>query len=639
MKSKNPADRQKKQAEKRERRQKRKNKGHPKKQSWQKAQAIRAKEEAKPEPRATGYLLTRFWEYFHFDEVLERFNVVKYKGLPVATLLVVLMSFGLMNATSDADLCEKVKAEPLLVEMCGVELVDKQQLYRLRKRLSIEVSDGLLEQLLRALQKDPRTASRPDGVVIGDDTVMLKYGQKMAGISVVYKSSEGRYGLGYVMPSTHYADADKEYPLFFTVHHRTEEQQQEAADKRWRRKKGLDRRRTEDEKVWLSQMVSEERQPEVVVLRGNHLSPGLTGHCDQLKVAWIGVSPLNRTYEVGQKAAQNAKTLVKRPPKGVAWQTLNDEGLRVAWLGAAKTTSLGPVTLLLVEPMSDGERRLYVLPADTDEATAIELLQAAWRVEQPSPDNSKLHDMVALLQKSRDVIQAQTATFDRWFHVPWFIQSVLALGFNRVVIKAKADRLYAAHGHSKNWKAWQATISSYQRHTVLGQTVNLARLKLLDPDLGQVQLVFVQEIRRQRHQGRWVEKIGQCYALMCTDPDWKMEKVFQAHKLRWKIETFYREARQNHALARFHCRTEAAIHGHLVFACLSYICVALVRLWDTTLKVKSLGWIKRTLFQGIVALSHTSDTILVAFSPAWIDRYGLPDFCHHYSYLGAEPDT
>ena len=637
MKSKNPADRQKKQAEKRERRQKRKNKGHSKK--WQKAQAIRAKKEPQPEPRASGYLVTRFWEYFQFDKVLERFNVVKYKGLPLATLLVVLISFGLMNATSDADLCEKVKAEPLLLEMCGVELLDKQQLYRLRKGLSIEVSDGLLEQLLRALQKDPRTASRPDGVVIGDDTVMLKYGQQMAGITVVYKSSEGRYGWGYVLPSTHYADADKDYPLWFTVHQRTEEQQQEAADKRWRRKKGLDRRRTEDEKVWLSQVVSEERQPEVVVLRGSHLSPGLTGHCEQLQVAWIGVSPRTRKYDLGQKTAQSAKTLLKRPPPGVAWQTLNDEGLRVAWVGAATTTSLGQVTLLVAEPMSEGEGTVYVLPADTDEATAIERLQAAWRVEQPRPDNSKLHDMVALLQKSRDVIQAQTATFDRWFHVPWFIQSVLDLGFKRVVIKAKADRLYTAHGQSQNWQAWQATLSTYHRHTVLGQAVNLARLKLLDPDLGWVQLVFVQEIRRLRRHGRWVEKIGQCYALMCTDPAWNMEKVFQAHKLRWKIEEFYREARQNHALTRFHCRSEAAIHGHLVFAFISYICVALVRLWDTKLKDKSLGWIKRTLFQGIVELRHTSDTILVAFSPAWIDRYGLPDFCLHYSFLGAAPGT
>ena len=118
------------------------------------------KETPKPKPRAISYLLTRFWTYFRFEEVLERFNQVKYKGLPLATLLVVLLSFGLMNATSDADLSQKMQADPLFMEMCGVELLDKQQLHRLRKRLSEEESDGLLEHFLREMQKDPRTASR-----------------------------------------------------------------------------------------------------------------------------------------------------------------------------------------------------------------------------------------------------------------------------------------------------------------------------------------------------------------------------------------------------------------------------------------------------------------------------------------------
>ena len=119
---------------------------------------------------------------------------------------------------------------------------------------------------------------------------------------------------------------------------------------------------------------------------------------------------------------------------------------------------------------------------------------------------------------------------------------------------------------------------------------------------------------------------GKVYCLLCTDPKWACDKVVQAYKLRWKIEEFYREVRQNHGLTRFHGRNEHAIHGHLVFAFISYICVALTRLWHPPFKDKSLGWIKHQFFEAIVIIEKTLDHILVGFSPQWIDHYGLPGF-------------
>ena len=191
---------------------------------------------------------------------------VKRNGKPTRLitfcLFLVLMLFGMMDAQSDSDLCDKVRADPLLVEMCGVELLDRQQLYRMRKRLRAEQYDEWQAHLVRRLQQDPRTASRREGVIIGDDTVLIKYGEKMPDITVVYSSSEDRYGLGYAMPSTHYADADKDYPLFGKLHYRTPEQKQAAEDKRLRRRKKLDLRRTEDEKAWLKELVDTERRPD-----------------------------------------------------------------------------------------------------------------------------------------------------------------------------------------------------------------------------------------------------------------------------------------------------------------------------------------------------------------------------------------
>ena len=139
----------------------------------------------------------------NFDQVLSGLGQVKLKGLPLSTLFMVLMRFGVMDAKSDSDLSRKVQADPLLGAMYGVETRDRQQLYRLRRRLSRDEYDGWLAHLLRQLQGDPRTASRRDGVVSGDDTVFFKSGHKMPDITVVYKSSAKCFGLGYVMPTTH----------------------------------------------------------------------------------------------------------------------------------------------------------------------------------------------------------------------------------------------------------------------------------------------------------------------------------------------------------------------------------------------------------------------------------------------------
>ena len=611
--------------------------GRQKRQQWRGAQATAAPAAPKRAPQATAHLLTCFWERFRFSAVLERFGQLKYKGLALASLFLVLLSFGLLDATSDNDLCAKVRTEPLFGELCAAELLDKQQLYRARKRLSIEEYDEWLGHLLDELQKDPRTASRPDGVLIGDDTVMLKTGRHMPEITVVYKSSEARYGWGYAVPTVHYADADKDYPVLGKLHHRTAEQKQARADRQLRHQQGWDCRRPADVQAWLRELVATGRPPEVVVLRGSRLVPGLTRHCAQLQLPWVGVSPANRQYTGPQGGAQSAQAWLQRPVRAAQWQVLNDEGVRVAPLGPAQANTLGPVVLLVVEQVALGERQLYVAPAGSTEAQGVALVQAALVAEQPAPENSKLHDMVELLRRSRTWIRAETATFDRWFYVPWFIQEVLALGFQRVVIKARIDRLYVAQEQEKTWRAWRDQALDYQPATVLGQTVELARLRVQDPDLGAVQLVFVREFRRRRRQGQWVEEADEPYALMCTDPHWAADKVCQAYKLRWKIEEFYREARQNHGLDRFHSRHAAAIHGHLVLAFLSYICVALARLWTDRLKGKTLGWIKQQLFQAIVELKHQGAALQIGFSPDWMAQYGLPEFCQPCAPAGGVP--
>jgi hypothetical protein len=591
-----------------------------------KTEAVRGTKPVEAQPRASGHLMQQFWEKMKFDQILESLGQIKWKGLPLSSLFLALLLFGVMDAKSDSDLSSKVKGDPLLGAMCGVELLDRQQLYRLRKRLSSDEYDEWLAHLLRQLQADPRTASRSDGVVGGDDTVFFKSGRKMPDITLVYKSSEKRFGLGYVMPTTHYADGDKDYPLFGRLHKRSEEQKQAAADKRSRRRQQLDGRRPEDEKAWLSQLVAEGRRPEVVVLRGPRLSPGFVQHCGALNLPWLGVSPSNRRYTMANGQEKTAKALRQQTIKEQQWRILNDEGARFCALGEAASTTLGQVTLILVERMADGERTLYLAAAALAAADWLTLLQSALTSEQSAPDNSKLQDMLALLAKSKPFIKAQTATFDSWFYVPWFLKQVLDLGFQRVVLPAKTNRIYSVGGAAKTWQEWEKTVTSPQRCSVLGRDISVRRLKVHDPDLGQVQLVFAQDIERHKQNGHTVESLGNVYCLLCTDPKWPPDKVVRAYKLRWKIEEFYREVRQNHGLTHFHSRDAHAIHGHLVFAFISFICVALTRLWYPPLKALTLGTIKRQFFQAIVTLERRHTILAVVFPPDFVDQFGLPDF-------------
>ena len=174
MTKKNKSGQQKGQVSRRERR---KQKRQERRQQT-KSKAIRAEKAPEPQPQASGHLMQRFWERFGFDQVLAKLGQEKYKGLPLASLFLMLLLFGMVNATSDQDLTNKVRVDPLLMAMCGVEVLDKQQLYRVRKRLSSDEYDEWLEHLLRGMQADPRTASRRDGVVSGDDTVFFKWGKK-----------------------------------------------------------------------------------------------------------------------------------------------------------------------------------------------------------------------------------------------------------------------------------------------------------------------------------------------------------------------------------------------------------------------------------------------------------------------------
>jgi hypothetical protein len=536
-------------------------------------------------------------------------------------LLFIALLFGVMNAHSVSDLAGKVRADAVLIELCAANLVERKQLYRFLGKLTKEQYQALMAHVLRQLQADPRTASRPDGVTVGDETTILKWAKEMPGISWVFKASEQRVGLGYEVVSTCYADGDKFYSLFCDFRLPTPEEQKEREQARKRKELGLDQRKIADVARWLEHQVAEGDAPELVVLAGNHLGHPLVSKSEALGLPWIGISARRRVYVLGtgHRARQVKSNALLKGDYQRQWHELKDEGYRVAFLGEAIATTLGRVVLLVVECLADGERQLLVARPDKETVLLerVELLLA----RQVQPDNTKLHLMLDLLRQGREAgIRTETATFDRWFYAVWFIRDVLALGFKRVIIKAKANIPYLYQGQEMTIEELKKQVTAYRRAPGGEKRVKFASLKVIQPGLGQVKLVFVQEFNRKG-------KLTQEYVLMCTDPRYANDKVWRAHKLRWRIEEIYREVRQNHGFEEFHCRNFNAIYGHVALSFLSHLCLTVTRLMTPKLRSLTLGEIKNQVFNALVELVSTADEVIVCFTKEFLEHYGLPAFC------------
>ncbi len=593
---------------------------------WRAVKAGQASDEPKATPQARSYLVRAFWEHLRLGELLHQAGVKKkVKGLPAVTLMLVALMFGVFNATSVSDLVAKAQADPVLLEACWVQDLERKQLYRFLGQVSDVTYLAWLGDIVRELNRDPRTATQRRGVVIGDDTVVFKSGKKMPYVTLVYKSSGQRFGLGNIIVSVHYADWHKNFPLFFDFWRPTPQQVQDAQARRERQRLEVDQRKPEEVARWLEQQVKHDQAPELAVLHGAQFGPVVVGKCEELGLAWMAIGGGRRQYMVvrpdGASISGDAQDLLTRRYRASDWIELTDAGYRVVLIGQAEVDGVGRVSLLLAEDLTDQERTLFITRAAAAEIVLPRLELAL--AQHVDADESRLKVMLRLLKLVRQAeVRTETAVFDRWFYVTGFIAQVLALGFARVIIKAKRNIPYTYRGQNYTidqlWRFLPA--KRFRRQRVRGQTVRLAALRVGHGELGRVQLVFVKELGPHN-------KILQRYVLMCTDPDFRKDQVYRAHKLRWKIEEFYRETRQNHGLELYHARDFNANFGHVALSFLSYVCLVVTRLLTPKLRDKTLGQVKQLMFNALVELEQHGDQLFVKFSARFMREIGLPAYC------------
>ena len=596
---------------------------HEKAQRAKQWRRQKAAGEPQPAPLARGYFVQQIWAKLGLAAALARVGIGK-GGLPLSTVFMVVLLMGVVGATSLFGATQLLPTDAALCTMLAVSARDAQQVYRGLASSSLAQYQAWMGQLLGALQADPRTASRPDGVVISDSTQVTKNSaHKIPGVHILFLHSAKHCARGAELLTTHYADGDKDYPLFLTFYEPDAATVAERATATARRAAEVDGRKPAAGLAYIKQQVTAGHPPALGILSGPRLTPTFAEELTALPVPWLGVSDGRRTYtRNGQSASQTAKSLLaSSQPRH--WPEDADLGYRFADLGAA-SSHVGAGRLLLAEHMADGVRTLYLTPATLSAPAALARRTLVLEQDQQQRESGILHRTLELLRLSRLAgIRAETATFDRWYFVPWFIQEVLRLDFQRVVIKAKAGCKYTYRGQDYDLdQLWPwLTPQDFVPHVRNGRTYHLAALPVQLKGVGAVKLVFVRQPTRRGDKA--LEAV-----LLCTDTSYANPQVLRAYLLRWRIEVCYREVKQQHAFGQFHAQDLAINYGQTMLSLVAYLFVTLERLLVPAWRERTLGWIKAHYFNAIVRLTVTDDPNdprpVVEF-PGWLlDDYGLP---------------
>jgi len=588
-------------------------------------QAQRAKIEPKPAPTARGYFVQKMWDKLGLDQALERVGISK-EGLPYSAIFIMVLLMGIMGAASLHQLVGLVPQDAALLVMLGLHQVEEKQLYRGLAQVTVAEYQAWMGELLQQLQHDPRSRSLSDGVVIGDTTQIVKRdAHKIPGVQILFVHSEKVFASGVEIVNTHYADDHKDYPLFMAFYQPAEAVLVERAAKKAQRQAEVDGRKPASVLAYLQEQAAQGHLPELVTLAGPQLSRTFITGLAELGAAWLGVSGQRLLYTLsGTQAQQKAKSLLEQAhPRH--WLEDPDLGYRFAGLGLAVST-LGQVRLVMAEHMADQGRTLYLVSAETGEAEAMARISLVLSREQAKQETGLLTLTLNLLQLGRQAdIRAENAAFDRWFFVPWFIQAVLQLGFKRVVIKAKAGFTYTYQGQTYDLPDLWALLreQDFKPHQRQGKTYGLAALRVDLKGVGPVKLVFVRQ--PMRHRPGLLASV-----LMCTDVDYPTPDVLRVYLLRWQIEVFYREVKQNHRFGQFHAQTMETNYGQTLLSSVAYLFEKLLRWLVPALAQQPPGWIRKNYLNVIVTLvliAPPENPEYVIEFPGWLlDDYGLPDW-------------
>jgi hypothetical protein len=156
-------------------------------------------------------LVKNMWDYLDCDSLLQSAGIQKRSGVPASCLAFTYALKPMMDAGSINRANKRAMGDQLLQE-----LIPGHDQSTLNRFINANHDWHAFNDLrVQALQSRSRTRALEDGLVVLDDVVIRKHGEKMEEIAYVWDPVEDKAVLGYNLVVLYYTDAEKEYPISF----------------------------------------------------------------------------------------------------------------------------------------------------------------------------------------------------------------------------------------------------------------------------------------------------------------------------------------------------------------------------------------------------------------------------------------
>ena len=156
-------------------------------------------------------ILKRMWDYLDCDHLISSAGIRKRSGVPAGCLAFNYVLKPMMDAGSIKRANARTRGDQLLQALIPGH--DQSTLNRFLN--GTHDWEALNDLRIQELQKRRRTRALEDGLIVLDDVVIRKTGERMEKIAYVWDPVAGKAVLGYDLVVLYYTDGEKSYPLNF----------------------------------------------------------------------------------------------------------------------------------------------------------------------------------------------------------------------------------------------------------------------------------------------------------------------------------------------------------------------------------------------------------------------------------------
>ncbi len=566
-------------------------------------------------PKLSAIALQQIADSIGLGEIASELEMEKHHGVCIEDIMLVVLLYSSYHVGSIDELAKKAESDKSLKSVIeDVEQINNKVILYFQNINEAETNERLLDRIISNIQGGGRFKSTKEGIIIFDDSPLIKTGKKMEQIEIIFDHVEKRYVLGYVLVATSYADKMKSYCINFEFRFSSEEDRKKAEQQRLKKKEEIDLRKKGSLIDWVDIQRKNGIEIPMVKVSGVNLNGGTLEALDEKSIGWLGL-PSAKTAIFDLESNRLNFDALKRETLRRQPEILQIQGWKL-YKKPVVIKEFGELVFCIVNDFQDNQLGCFLLKKAAM-VVIVSIIQEFFTSQEPA-DNNKLNITLNLTRRAREAgIKATTGVGDSWFFVAWFIEEYLKIpGIKCFISKLKSNTevLYKGRPMKVN-DLWEKIDLEH----IGGRTLKAGAAIVKVKGVGNpVKIVFVQELDKSG-------KPKARYILVGTDSTISKEKIIDFYKLRWSIECFFRAAKQTFGLDRFHVRKFNKIHSHVTFTFISYILLACLKIGNSRLGKYTFGQIIVHYLNSLVELEITDYSVRVYLNPSFEEEFGFPD--------------